>query len=104
MLEKIALWGLRLIAAAIFLSGLIALSSVATSNSVHIHSTGRGHSTFTFTGFGAIGVALVILGVGWAALYLSAPPRIRRAWWRTSAFGLVLCGAIVMGANVLFGA
>jgi uncharacterized BrkB/YihY/UPF0761 family membrane protein len=104
MLEKIAVWGLRLVAAVIFLSGLIALASVATSNSIHIHSTSRGHNTFTFTGFGAIGMALVILGVGSAALYLSAPPRVRRNWWRTSAFGLVLCGAIAMGANVLFGA
>ena len=104
MLEKIAVWGLRLIAVIIFLSGLIALASVATSNSVHVHATGRGHGTFTFTGFAAVGVALVILGVGWAALYLSAPPRVRRNWWRTSALGLVLCGAIALGANVLFGA
>jgi hypothetical protein len=104
MLDKVAVWGLRLVAAVIFVSGLLALASIATTGRIGISPTGRGHGVTTYSGAHALGIALLILGIGGAALYASVPPPVRRSWWRISAFVVVAIGALIIGTSMLLGA
>jgi len=104
MLDKVAVWESRLIAAVIFISGLLALASVTTSGHIGVTPTGRGRGITTYSGAHALGIALFILGIGGAALYASAPPRVRRTWWQISAFVVIAVGALIVGTSMLFGA
>ena len=100
-LETIVRWGLRIVAVVIFLSGVIALVAVLTTDAVHIHSIGRKQSVSTFRGLQAFGVALLLLGIGSATFCAVAPSSVHRNWWRTSSFIVVAIGGLILVAYLI---
>jgi len=99
--DSIVRWGLRVVAAVIFVSGVIVLVVVLTTDAVHIHSVGRKQSVSTFRGLHALGVALLLLGIGSATLCAVAPSHSHRHWWRISSFVVVAIGGLILVAYVI---
>ena len=99
--ESIVRWGLRFVAGVIFLSGVIALFAVLTTDAVHIRGIGRRQSISTFRGLHALGVAFLLLGVGSATFSAVAPSNVYRNLWRTASFVVVAIGGLILVAYVV---